>query len=273
MDALAFTDAIDSFAAAGILTKDTDEIDADDGGVSLASLLRKDVFADASVVDQISSHLRAGRLIIIPDALDSDFAERVYAALDKCTKWRPYEDFDRNFHYRHHNLYDPEDYPSALKECERVFGSKATRGFVERLSGRPCWAPLSLGASWYQPGDHSLPHQDESFERQVAFVWHLTRDWDSSWGGHLVWCPTGTLIKPMFNCLQLFVVSSTSLHFVSVVSGRAQGKRLTVNGWWNGSKQSERDARRTNASPPQPDRFPRQLYGAERLILGDVSIF
>jgi hypothetical protein len=276
MDVRTFQDLIEEFVHQGLLKEDADEVDAE-GGASLVSLLRKDVFGDPSTTERIGSHLTAGRLVMIPNALDRDFAESVYASLHECTKWKPREGFEPGFHFSHHNLVDSEDFPAPLRECHAIFGSHATRGFVERLSGRRCGGATTCAASWYQPGDHSLPHSDGNLQREVAFVWHLTKGWDSSWGGHLVWCPTGTLIKPMFNCLHLFVVNSTSYHFVSVVSGRCEHKRLAVNGWWNRPKEPREERQKAEPSPPEHDRstsmVPSQLFGAERIRIGDVTIF
>jgi Rps23 Pro-64 3,4-dihydroxylase Tpa1-like proline 4-hydroxylase len=91
----------------------------------------------------------------------------------------------------------------------------------------------------YLPGDHSLPHNDvaasgDSFNRQVAYVWHLAKDWQSDWGGALYWCSKGCYLPPAFNTLYLFNVGPESNHFVTRVSPYAQGKRLAINGWWTG---------------------------------------
>jgi Rps23 Pro-64 3,4-dihydroxylase Tpa1-like proline 4-hydroxylase len=96
-----------------------------------------------------------------------------------------------------------------------------------------------FSASWYLPGDHSLPHTDavthaDGEQRQVAFVWHLARGWRSEWGGALFWCPGNVYLAPTFNTLVLFTVGPNSYHFVSQVSPYAQGKRLAINGWWTG---------------------------------------
>jgi Rps23 Pro-64 3,4-dihydroxylase Tpa1-like proline 4-hydroxylase len=65
-------------------------------------------------------------------------------------------------------------------------------------------------------------------------VWHLAKDWRSEWGGALFWCSKGCYLPPVFNTLWLFNVGPESNHFVTEVSPYAQGKRLTVNGWWTG---------------------------------------
>jgi hypothetical protein len=223
---------LDSLVAEGILLK----VEANPTPRSLQTMLRQDVFADPRSVDEISHHLRDGRLVVVRDALPPEFAERVHASLDTCDAWGTHEGAQAYFHFRHHNLYDPRSFPGPLTECTSLFGSPGTKRFIEQLSARSCSGPATVTASWYQPGDHNLPHNDYLAGRSVAFIWYLTKDWDDSWGGHLFWCRSGTLLKPLFNCLTLFVVSRDeeldSSHFVSVVSSQARGKRLAVSGWW-----------------------------------------
>jgi Rps23 Pro-64 3,4-dihydroxylase Tpa1-like proline 4-hydroxylase len=96
-----------------------------------------------------------------------------------------------------------------------------------------------FSASWYLPGDHSLPHPDAvpsgaEANRQVAFVWHLAKDWRSEWGGALYCCTRGVYLPPVFNTLVLFNVGPETEPFVTQVSPYAQGKRLAINGWWTG---------------------------------------
>ena len=114
-----------------------------------------------------------------------------------------------------------------------------TRAWATRLSGRLCEGPTVFTASWYLPGDHSLPHTDairsgSDGRRQVAFVWHLAKDWQPEWGGALFWCPKALYLPPVFNTLVLFNVGPATSHFVTQVSPSAQGKRLAINGWWTG---------------------------------------
>ena len=164
----------------------------------------------------------------------------MFRCLDACTAWKVYEGSSKGFHYRHHNLYVKGDYPADLKWCERVFDLSASRDFVGQLSGRQCTGSTEFSASWYLPGDHSLPHTDAvahvaDENRQVAFIWHLAKEWRPEWGGELFWCPHFANITPRFNSLVLFNVGPDSVHFVTMVSPYAQGKRLTINGWWTGS--------------------------------------
>jgi 2OG-Fe(II) oxygenase superfamily len=183
----------------------------------------------------LAEHLPRGHVCIIRDAVDPELAAQVHDELTASDRWRPYEEFHRHFAFRHHNLYEQSQFPPALMRSWRIFSAPQTRRWISDVSGRPCLAPPQFGASLYLPGDHSLPHDDSDSERrrQIAFVWHLTREWDIRWGGDFFWCSPPTAVCPSFNSLIVFAIQPRqSYHFVSMVSPLATGRRLTVNGWW-----------------------------------------
>jgi len=190
-------------------------------------------------IETVRAHLSAGTLVVIRNAFHPAFAERMFRCLDECTAWKVHEGRQADFYYHHHNLYDKRDYPDDLVWCGGVFDSPASRAFASRASGRRCTGSTSFSASWYQSGDHSLPHTDAvssaaGENRQVAYVWHLAKEWQPEWGGALFWCPRSAYVPPQFNSLILFNVGDDSAHFVTTVSPDAQGKRLAINGWWTG---------------------------------------
>ena len=192
-----------------------------------------------SALQDVGPRLAAGGLVVIRDAFEPDFAERMYRMLDSCTAWRVHENYAERFSYYHHNVYHPAEFPEDLAWCSKVFDSSRSKAWATRLSGRTCLGPTSISASWYLPGDHSLPHSDNvttgaHYIRQLAFVWHLAKEWRSEWGGAFYWCPKASYMPPAFNTLYLFNVRPESTHFVTQVSPFAQGKRLTINGWWTG---------------------------------------
>jgi thioredoxin 1 len=229
--------------APGALVAPTTGVDARVAGdatlPSLESYLRPSLRGPGSALMDVAPRLAAGGLVAIPNAFEPDFAERMYRCLDSCTTWRVHENYAERFSYYHHNVYHREDFPADLAWCSSVFDSWSTKVWMTRLSGRTCIGPTQVLASWYLPGDHSLPHTDnittgKHFIRQVAFVWHLAKDWKSEWGGAFYWCPKASYMPPAFNTLYLFHVGPESTHFVTQVSPYAQGKRLTINGWWSG---------------------------------------
>ena len=199
-------------------------------------------------INTVRAHLSAGSLVVIRDAFHPAFAERMFRCLDECSAWKVHEGRQADFYYHHHNPYDRRDYPDDLVWCERVFDSPASRAFASRASGRRCMGSTVFSASWYQPGDHSLPHTDDvsnaaGENRQVAFVWHLAKEWRPEWGGALFWCPRSAYVPPQFNSLILFNVGDDSAHFVTTVSPDAQGKRLAINGLVDGPGPDRKTAR------------------------------
>jgi thiol-disulfide isomerase/thioredoxin len=212
---------------------------ADASLLSIETYLRPSLRGPGSALVHAMPRLAAGGLVAIRDAFEPDFAERMHRCLDRSTTWRVHEGYEEHFAYHHHNLYESDAYPADLAWCAKIFGSSSTKAWATRLSGRSCAGPAEVSASWYLPGDHSLPHNDvaatdANFHRQVAFVWHLAKHWRSEWGGALFWCSKGCYLPPVFNTLWLFNVTPESTHFVTHVSPYAQGKRLAINGWWTG---------------------------------------
>jgi len=212
---------------------------ADPSLLSIETFLRPSLRGPGSALKAAIPRLAAGGLVAIRDAFESDFAERMYRSLDSVTTWRLFENYAEKFCYHHHNLYHADQFPADVAWCSKVFDSSSSKAWATRLSGRSCLGPTEISASCYLPGDHSLPHNDnvttgKHYIRQLAFVWHLAKDWRSEWGGAFYWVPKASYLPPAFNTLYLFNVGPDSTHFVTHVSPYAQGKRLVINGWCTG---------------------------------------
>jgi Rps23 Pro-64 3,4-dihydroxylase Tpa1-like proline 4-hydroxylase len=230
----------------------------------ILDLLDPAVFSNRANRTQIAAALRAGRLVVIKNAFREKLARQVHRALSATRHWKPHESFAPGFFYHHHNLYDRSAWPAVLRTLESTFATATTRSFIADLSQQDCSGDPVLSASLFLPGDHQLPHHDFGYDRTVAYVWHLTENWDSEWGGALYWCPTGTTFMPTFNTLFLFVVSSRSEYLVTKVSPHARGRRLAVNGWWRG----------TAGQANKPSQTPGQAYAlrAKRICGGRVEV-
>ena len=120
-----------------------------------------------------------------------------------------------------------------------MFNNRKSKQFMSELTGRDCESEGNNpgSASHYMVGDHSLPHTDYQDEQTVAYVWHLTKDWDPTWGGAFCWCPAHSrnpFIHPSFNTLILHTLSPSSSHFVTAVNDwkPPHAKRLAFNGWY-----------------------------------------
>lgn len=183
----------------------------------------------------ISHKLAAGHCVALRDAMAPAFAEKMFRCLDECDRWRLNEDYNQHFAHRQHNIYEKNLFPEALIECEKIFASAATKAFMEGVSRRDCRGETTFSASRFLPGDFIMPHHDCDGLRNVAFVWHLAKNWEPKWGGSFYWCSSLAHLPPSFNTLVLFNVSPQSLHLVSTVSPYAAGKRLAISGWWKAS--------------------------------------
>ena len=212
---------------------------ADPSLLSIETFLRPSLRGPRSALTDAVPRLAAGGLVVIRNAFEPDFAERMYRSLDGCATWPLHENYAKRFAYHHHNLYHADQFPADVAWCSKVFDSSSSKTWARRLSGRSCPGPTEISASCYLPGDHSLPHNDnvttgKHYIRQLAFVWHLAKDWRSEWGGAFYWVATASYLPPAFNTLYLFNVGPDSTHLVTQVSPYAQSKRLVINGWWTG---------------------------------------
>lgn len=183
----------------------------------------------------ISDQLTAGRCVALRDAMAPAFAEKMFRCLDACDRWRLNENYNEHFSHRQHNIFEKNLFPDELTECERIFSSAATRAFMERVSRRDCRGEMTFSASRFLPGDFIMPHHDCDGLRNVAFVWHLAKNWEPKWGGSFYWCSSLANLPASFNTLVLFNVNPRSVHLVTEVSPYAAGKRLAINGWWKAS--------------------------------------
>lgn len=186
--------------------------------------------------DQVRRHLAEGALLSIADAFVPEFADVVHAALDRLTSWTVQETVSDSFYFHSHVVYDPARLGPTLSLLHRICDSEATTGWASELSGIPCTAATTAFPSWYMPGDQTTIHDDRVYSRVLAFIWHLTRDWQASWGGNFVWCTTGEVLPLAFNALHLMAVRHGQPHTVMPVVPTAQGKRLCWNGWWQAAE-------------------------------------
>ncbi len=210
--------------------------------------------------EAIAGLLQAGRAVVIRHAFRSSFASRLRIELDGIDDWSCAEILGDRPHFRHHTVSaQRSDYP-ALRDCLRRFESPAGRELAARLSGCPCDGPVELGATNYLTGDFAMPHADDGLNRTLAFVWHLSTDWNSAWGGCFGWMQNGVEIVPSFNTLLLFRVSPASVHMVTPVSRFAKGKRLSVTGWWTRAEAAS-TADETGATVGQRWGLMKQRYG------------
>ena len=174
-------------------------------------------YRDPAVLADLKARLRAGEVVILQDAFVPELAEAMHAVLSATDHWDHNEHYQADgYHYRHFNIYDQNDFPPLCQDLRRhIFESNATRTFMTDLTGRDCTAATVSGApSYYGAGDHSLPHTDHIGQRTVAYVWHLSKDWQPEWGGALYWAQeplANAFHHASFNSLVLFSVTPHSV--------------------------------------------------------------
>lgn len=203
---------------------------------SIESILTEDGSDQKDSWAHAARHVQQGDLVSVRSAFKKDFAEIMHQSLQDNRRWTLHEKMFPLFFYHHHNIYDLADLSPSMLVTMMVFSSSQTVEWAEKLVGRDCRGRVQQSPSWYMAGDHSTPHSDDEHGRQLAFVWHLTKDWDLSWGGHFVWIKGNAIIPPTFNTLHLFDTRKSGHHFVMKVAPNASGQRLCWNGWWCSSQ-------------------------------------
>jgi Rps23 Pro-64 3,4-dihydroxylase Tpa1-like proline 4-hydroxylase len=114
--------------------------------------------------------------------------------------------------------------------------SPAFVNFARRLIGCPNLTKIDAQASNYQPGHFLTRHVDEGqkLERRAAYTIGFSRDWQTDWGGLLMFLDerfdVTRAFKPRFNTLTVF--DGLKLHAVSAVAPFAPAPRLSVVGWF-----------------------------------------
>jgi SM-20-related protein len=110
------------------------------------------------------------------------------------------------------------------------------KDFAGALVGHPNITKVDAHASNYQRGHFLTRHIDDGArkERRAAYTIGFSRDWQSDWGGLLLFLDeNGDIqrgLKPRFNVLTVF--DGLKLHSVSAVSSFAPAGRLSVAGWF-----------------------------------------
>lgn len=194
-------------------------------------------FEQPELLEAARQKLQEGGVVVWRDAFKPQLADKIHAELDAITAWELNEaDQDDGYHFSMHNIYNESllaQNAPFTSQLVQVFDDPETKTFMEYLTGRNCQGQVTASPSFFEAGDHQLPHSDHSAQRTVAFVWHLAKNWRPEWGGAFYWVPTQKYWHAEFNTLYLFSVTRISDHLVTTVTPKAQGKRLAFNGWWD----------------------------------------
>lgn len=122
----------------------------------------------------------------------------------------------------------------------RALDSLQMKRWVEQAAGCNVSSRVMAGATYFAPGDYVGPHTDtggghqQGAKRRVTFVFHLAKDWDTVYGGDLVFATPLSLITASYNTMTIFSVTKAAYHLVTPVWAETplSRRRLAVSGWW-----------------------------------------
>ena len=146
------------------------------------------------------------------------------------------------FQYRYETLRVPDepderakDRGDALTAFADFLSSEPVLALMRRVTGFDDMDFADAQATAYRPGDFLTEHHDavEGKNRRAAYVFGLTPEWRTEWGGLLLFHDAQGDVErgllPRFNALNLFAVPQP--HSVSAVAPYAGAIRLSVTGW------------------------------------------
>jgi Rps23 Pro-64 3,4-dihydroxylase Tpa1-like proline 4-hydroxylase len=122
-----------------------------------------------------------------------------------------------------------------MHQMEEFMNSQEMLDLMRKLTGEPAVAKADTYASTYLPGHFLTTHDDKhaSHDRVAAYVFSMTKGWDTNWGGHLAFFDEkGNATKsfvPAFNTLNMFMIPQ--MHAVQFVAPFAGVKRVSYLGW------------------------------------------
>ncbi len=183
-------------------------------------------------------------IAVLDNALIPEKADALYDELMASNVWhreqidRENEDGSRFIYKRNRIQFDSGAEPDTMIELRDYFRSDTCLDWVTLMSGLSCFDVEGSAASM-SPGDFLGRHSDDvgGFGRVIAYILFLTKDWQKSWGGELVFEPTNEVIAPSFNKLVMFRVNKDSFHHVNTISENAVAARLNIVGWFNKNTQ------------------------------------
>jgi len=234
--------------------------------------------------DRLAVEFKAGGRIQIRDFLDAEDAAALHSEMRRREDWRQvvnsgdkvfdldgptragmsaeqrraldeavYAGAREGFQHRYEAIRIPDE-AQARQASDDLFAKFAlflsggeARDLLRAVIGRPELDFADAQATAYAPGDFLTAHDDavSGKHRLAAYVFGLTPQWRTEWGGLLLFHEDGgdveRALMPRFNTLNIFAVPQ--LHSVSEVSRAAPFRRYSITGWLRagpaGSKSAE----------------------------------
>jgi hypothetical protein len=207
-------------------------------------------FSSPEIWNDIQRSFRKGRFVHIKNALREHVAQSLYSELQGQQKWHLRQGYQADYQFRGSSIMKEDlEYQTKIPQVRNLFRYLDTEGVRKSVGGAlggDINGPFDGFVSMMQRGDSAAPHTDvkgyeESREfphgdhrRSVAFVLHMTKDWDPRWGGELVWAQPIFHIAPAFNSLTMFPSHHMAFHFIQPIANTApaSAKRISISGWF-----------------------------------------
>lgn len=206
----------------------------------------------------VRAALRDGRFVHIRDALQPQLAEDIWREMNATDRWVFRSGFEPDYQFQGSSVMDADVRDrvafESLNDLFDFLDAPEVKAPFAGAAGVSLGGPFQGFISLLEAGDFAAPHTDvhayapdelpeherplfpAGYRRAVAWVCHMTKDWDPSWGGDLVWTTPMTHITPRFNSLTLFPSFNDAWHFVQPVAAHAakagMPKRMSISGWW-----------------------------------------
>lgn len=212
-------------------------------------------YTNEALRESIRAKLSSGKPVVIKNVFREDFAEKLHEEIYNSGSFKPYEGYYEYYQFALHAIYHgtPEWNAATNPVLDDVYAfldSSETKEWASYVTGTSVTGSTQAGAAWYKANDYTMPHTDFSYssdareaKRRLAFVIHMTKDWDVTLGGDLVFMDPTYHITPEFNTMTMFPVTQDTWHFVSPVAKHCpeDKKRLALSGWWMSENVDEVD--------------------------------
>ena len=224
---------------------------------------------------EVRTAMREGRFVTIRDALHPRLAEAIWQEMNATDRWAFRSGFEADYQFQGSSVMEPDGVHDrtvfeALNDLFDFLNAPEVKAPFAEAAGVSLDGPFQGFISRLNAGDYAAPHTDVheytmeqlnpeerllfpgGYRRAVAFVCHMSKDWDASWGGDLVWTSPMTHITPRFNSLTLFPSYNDAWHMVQPVAPHAakegMPKRLSISGWWTTTDHDAGTRRETDLS-------------------------
>ena len=154
--------------------------------------------------------------------------------LDKHDYFFTYRYKRRSYFEHHHKQPWQDDSPILAKQ----FDEDDLKNTISYITGYDNLNLQTMFCSCYQDGDYNSIHRDSDDGRRLAYVYHLTKNWQFAYGGlYMSYDKKINNVKdvllPRFNKMAIFdVAKNRTPHSVTQVANGVTNKRISLTGWY-----------------------------------------